>query len=96
MHKRLFVLEPLEEIAPYLMHPLLGQTINAIKRKDKRGTVTYERFDGDKAADRSDRSEMLALFKERMGCSVEVAEYKKRNRKGKFMILFVKDRKLMP
>lgn len=25
---------------------------------------------------------MLALFKERMGCSVEVAEYKKRNRKG--------------
>ena len=34
---------------------------------------------------------MLALFKERMGCSVEVAEYKRQ-----FMILFVKDRKLMP
>ena len=36
---------------------------------------------------------MLALFKERMGCSAEVAEYK---RGTGFMILFVKDRKLMP
>ena len=38
---------------------------------------------------------MLALFKERMGCSAEVAEYK-REQERQFMILFVKDRKLMP
>ena len=38
---------------------------------------------------------MLALFKERMGCSAEVAEYK-RGTGRQFMILFVKDRKLMP
>ena len=35
---------------------------NKIKRKDKRGTVTYERFDGDKAADRSDRSENACII----------------------------------
>lgn len=31
MHKRMFVLEPLQEIAPYLMHPLLGKTITELK-----------------------------------------------------------------
>ena len=31
MHKRMFVLEPLEEIAPYLMHPLLQKTVTQLK-----------------------------------------------------------------
>lgn len=31
MHKRMFVLEPLAEIAPYLMHPLLRKTISELK-----------------------------------------------------------------
>jgi dihydroneopterin aldolase/2-amino-4-hydroxy-6-hydroxymethyldihydropteridine diphosphokinase len=31
MHKRMFVLEPLAEIAPYLMHPLLRKTITELK-----------------------------------------------------------------
>ena len=31
MHKRMFVLETLEEIEPYLMHPLLVKTITQLK-----------------------------------------------------------------
>ncbi len=31
MHKRMFVLEPLVEIAPYLMHPLLHKTVIELK-----------------------------------------------------------------
>jgi 2-amino-4-hydroxy-6-hydroxymethyldihydropteridine diphosphokinase len=30
MHKRRFVLEPLEEIAPHLVHPILGKTVKAL------------------------------------------------------------------
>lgn len=33
MHKRMFVLEPLAEIAPYLMHPLLKETVLQLKDK---------------------------------------------------------------
>ena len=62
MHKRLFVLEPLEEIRPISDASASWTDDHAIKRKDKRGTVTYERFDGDKAADRSDRSENACII----------------------------------
>ncbi|WP_291530516.1 2-amino-4-hydroxy-6-hydroxymethyldihydropteridine diphosphokinase [Bacteroides sp. UBA939] len=30
MHKRLFVMEPLAEIAPYIIHPVLGKTIQEL------------------------------------------------------------------
>ena len=38
---------------------------------------------------------MLALFKERMGCSAKLQSIKEEQER-QFMILFVKDRKLMP
>jgi len=33
MHRRLFVLEPLSELAPWLTHPVLGRTIAALKQE---------------------------------------------------------------
>lgn len=35
MHKRLFVMQPLAEIAPNLRHPLLGETMLEIYKKSK-------------------------------------------------------------
>lgn len=37
MHERLFVLEPLAEIAPDLRHPVLGETIPELLKKIKSG-----------------------------------------------------------
>lgn len=38
LHKRDFVLNPLEEIAPDLLHPLLNETITSLNRKLKSGS----------------------------------------------------------
>lgn len=35
MHKRLFVMEPLAEIAPDLVHPVLGETMKELYKKCK-------------------------------------------------------------
>ena len=43
MHKRMFVLEPLAEIAPYLMHPLLRKTVTELKEMLEKEQGTNER-----------------------------------------------------
>lgn len=35
MHRRLFVIEPLAEIAPHLVHPILGETMQELFKKSK-------------------------------------------------------------
>ncbi|MFP4557521.1 MAG: 2-amino-4-hydroxy-6-hydroxymethyldihydropteridine diphosphokinase [Bacteroidales bacterium] len=47
LHERLFVLEPLAEIAPDFVHPLLGQSISSIKTQcaDKNRVWKYQSYD---------------------------------------------------
>ena len=41
MHQRLFVLQPLAEIAPYLLHPVFKKTITALCNELKYNTPSY-------------------------------------------------------
>lgn len=42
LHERMFVLEPLAQIAPTLVHPLLGQTIEELKQKCEDTTKVWK------------------------------------------------------
>jgi len=47
MHERLFVLEPLNEIAPNVVHPILGKTAKQLLDEAKRQTVNPDCEGGD-------------------------------------------------
>lgn len=45
MHERLFVLEPLKEIAPNVVHPILERTIKELYNDKKAEGITSEKYD---------------------------------------------------
>ena len=43
MANRMFVLEPLCEIAPYALHPVIGKTVMELKREMERGDAISDK-----------------------------------------------------
>jgi len=47
MHERIFVLEPLQEIAPNVIHPILERTIKELYHDKKAETVSTDKYEED-------------------------------------------------